>query len=441
MSLDGPETASPAPTSRVFWSWQSDESPANCRTFIRGALVDAIAAVNEELSVDDADRPEIDHDTRGTAGMADIPATILSKIASSAVFVADVTPIAQSASGKWLPNPNVMIELGWAMKSPGWERVICVLNTAGGATIEDLPFDIRQRRIITYSLADGDAEGRKRSTRKQLVKDFKGALDTNLGQHLDEVAASRPVRRIEARKDNPSVWASAGTSLVHNDAFGQAGRDELRRPDGPRSYMRVTPQSWEKGTPNITDVKELKPSVNAPSDGCSSGSYGANADGFVRYWITGYGEDKSPETENVTQYFEETGEFWMLHGTAIAPHRGKVFLRDKMMLAVWSAMLRQSLAAMDQLGAGRLRVVEVGLWGMEEVRWHSEWESEQTRSRKNSVMHQRQHHDWSPSAQITFLTDAYNRVLDLFGFHRQSEADVTTFLMRFDHERFPREDD
>ena len=124
------------------------------RYFIREALVDAISQVADEIGVDDADRPEIDHDTKGERGMADIAVTILNKIADAAVFVADLTPIVQSPDGKWLPNPNVMIELGWAMHRPGWERVIGILNMASGTKVEDLPFDIRQRRVVTFVLAE-----------------------------------------------------------------------------------------------------------------------------------------------------------------------------------------------------------------------------------------------------------------------------------------------
>jgi hypothetical protein len=100
---------------KVFWSWQSDVSPKTCRSFIRVALVAAIERVGVELGVEDADRPEIDHDTKGEAGMVDIPATILRKISEAAVFVADLMPIIRGQNGKALPNPNVCIELGWAM--------------------------------------------------------------------------------------------------------------------------------------------------------------------------------------------------------------------------------------------------------------------------------------------------------------------------------------
>src|ERR1700738_2941697 len=93
--------------SRIFWSWQSDYSPKTCRHFIRQALVDAITQVADEIGVDDSDRPEIDHDTKGERGMADIAATILNKIAQAAIFVADLTPIGQSAAKEGAPTSHV----------------------------------------------------------------------------------------------------------------------------------------------------------------------------------------------------------------------------------------------------------------------------------------------------------------------------------------------
>src|SRR6185437_8056425 len=114
-------------------------------------LVEATNAAGDELGLEDAERPEIDHDTKNTPGMAEIPATILKKISESAVFVADVTPIGKSPDGKALPNPNVMIELGWAMSEVGPDKIIGVLNTASGWKPDDLPFDIRHRRILPYA--------------------------------------------------------------------------------------------------------------------------------------------------------------------------------------------------------------------------------------------------------------------------------------------------
>src|SRR5450759_4670552 len=109
-SIETEDSRSGHATPKIFWSWQSDYSERTCRHFIRNALVEAIAQVVAESSLEDAERPEIDHDTKGERGMADIAVTILKKIASAAVFVADLTPIARSPKDKWLPNPNVMIE-------------------------------------------------------------------------------------------------------------------------------------------------------------------------------------------------------------------------------------------------------------------------------------------------------------------------------------------
>jgi hypothetical protein len=147
---------------KVFWSWQNDVTPKENRHFIRGALAEAVERASDELGLEDADRPELDHDTKNTPGMAEITATILKKISQSAVFVADLTPIGETSGRKALPNPNVLIELGWALSQLGPDRIVAVLNTAHGYQAEDLPFDIRHRRALTYRLAaDADMATRK----------------------------------------------------------------------------------------------------------------------------------------------------------------------------------------------------------------------------------------------------------------------------------------
>ena len=153
---------------KVFWSWQNDYAPKACRHFIREALVEATAQAGHDLGLEDAERPEVDHDTKGASGMVDIIATIFDKVSSSAVFVADVTPVGKTESGKARPNPNVLIELGWALGKLGADRIIAVLNTASGYQPDDLPFDIRNRRALPYDLAeDADSKTRK-SARKRL---------------------------------------------------------------------------------------------------------------------------------------------------------------------------------------------------------------------------------------------------------------------------------
>ncbi|MDF3154066.1 hypothetical protein P3C58_18980 [Mesorhizobium sp. XAP10] len=428
----------PGQAAKVFWSWQNDYSPKTCRHFIREALVAAIAQVADEIGVDDADRPEIDHDTKGERGMADIATTILNKIADAAVFAADLTPVAQSPAGKWLPNPNVMIELGWAMHRPGWERVIGVLNTASGAKVEDLPFDIRQRRILTFVLAENADRPTRLAVRSKLVSELAGALRVNLQERAEEVAATTTITCVAASSDNYSIWGSAGETLIHNDAFGGARRGKVAIPDTPRSYMRVIPAGWKNEIPSVSDIARLhqSQSVDAPSDSARDGDFGATEEGFVRYWITEWSEAKEPSSSNMTMFFEDTGEFWMLHGSVVVKHQGQPLLRDHLMLGQWSRTLRKAMKVIDRLQGHRTRRVEAGLFGVKDLHWFSEWQGDRTPSRRNATREVLQSADWSAEAQLTFLTNAYNRVRNLFALERSTEAEVTQILQQFDPERF-----
>lgn len=76
------------------------------------------------------------------------------------------------------PNPNVLVELGYAAHSLGWDRIIVVVNTAHGA-IEELPFDFRARRVVTYRFADEDKPA---MARQELVGKLAGAIGPILGQ-------------------------------------------------------------------------------------------------------------------------------------------------------------------------------------------------------------------------------------------------------------------
>ncbi|MEP1612652.1 MAG: hypothetical protein ABJL72_12120 [Roseobacter sp.] len=169
--------------------------------------------------------------------MVDITSTILTKISKAAVFVADLTPVGQTDDGKWLPNPNVMIELGWAMHRPGWERVIGVLNMAHGANEADLPFDIRQRRIITYVLPNDTKKPTRRAVRDKLTQELREAILINLDEWKDEMSASVSVTGVEAKSGDRSIWATAKPMLIHGDAFGGVNRKEIGIPDVARAYF------------------------------------------------------------------------------------------------------------------------------------------------------------------------------------------------------------
>jgi hypothetical protein len=183
----------------VFYSWQSDLPNKTNRGFIEDCLKRSIKELKAEpdLRVD----PALDRDTKDVPGSPDIVATIFEKIESCSLFVCDVSIINKGATGRPTPNPNVLIELGFAVKTLGWNRVICVFNEATGS-ISDLPFDLRQRRIRPYRLKEEDD---KAETRKLLTRFLKDDLQAAFSFVENELAttvdanpvAPQPIPKIE----------------------------------------------------------------------------------------------------------------------------------------------------------------------------------------------------------------------------------------------------
>jgi len=154
---------------KIFYSWQSDIKAASNRTLIQNALEGAAKDIRDDDSIEI--EPVVDRDTFGVPGSPDIGSTIFKKIDNSDIFVADVSIVNMHQQSRPTPNPNVLIELGYALKSKGDNRTILVLNSACGNP-ELLPFDLRQKRILTYgSTIDSSNRAKERALlRSQLRK-------------------------------------------------------------------------------------------------------------------------------------------------------------------------------------------------------------------------------------------------------------------------------
>ncbi len=179
----------------IFYSWQSDlPNPCN-RGFIQKGLEDVAASITADDTI--AVEPVVDRDTQGIPGAPDIASTIFAKIAVTDVFVADISITSRPRGGRSSPNPNVLIELGYAIKAVGTERVILVFNRAFGK-IEELPFDLRMRRLVVYDMAE-KAEDRT-SERKKLESQLNTAIRTAL-EHApianEEGSLSSVIKAIE----------------------------------------------------------------------------------------------------------------------------------------------------------------------------------------------------------------------------------------------------
>jgi len=261
----------------VFWSWQND-SPANeNRYFIEDCLKRAAKKIGRE----DAILIDVDRDTKGIGGTPSIADAIFNKIRASDVFVWDATLV--YSQPRYAPNPNVLIELGYALAAMGDCRLIGVMNVAGRPGGDELPFDLKHRRWpITYSLDLNSVADQniKSDVRDRLVNDLANALrdalkepkgslflsdvDLFVAKVLWKIIDSRwLVYWTNSRINHPQVESSEGRDLIYkyidaaeqpenefcngplknaHDVFLNSLKDYARiaviemSPDGPNAY-------------------------------------------------------------------------------------------------------------------------------------------------------------------------------------------------------------
>lgn len=158
----------------LFYSWQSDRDGNLCRHFISHALQRAADRILTEYGIE----IRIDMDTAGVAGTPHVSDTILGKIASCDIFVADVTFVGATPAGKLMPNPNVMTEFGYARHCLAPQQMLLVMNKAFGQP-SDLPFDLAHlRHPVSYEAAQGIADGERRRKRDALGDALIGPIKT-----------------------------------------------------------------------------------------------------------------------------------------------------------------------------------------------------------------------------------------------------------------------
>lgn len=168
---------------KVFYSWQSDLPNPTNRGFIEKALENAAKAIRADDSI--KVEPVIDRDTAGVPGAPDIASTIFAKIEEAQVFACDVSIINEGEKARSTPNPNVLIELGYALKTLGSERILMIMNTAFGGP-ELLPFDLSKKRVVTYRMPE---DCKDRTTERKILK---SKLEEALRTILSQIEAQPP---------------------------------------------------------------------------------------------------------------------------------------------------------------------------------------------------------------------------------------------------------
>ena len=219
-------------TVNIFYSWQSDLPNPTNRAFIQNALEKAAAEIRRDKSI--AVEPVVDRDTQGVPGAPDIVATILEKIDNSDIFVCDASIVTKVKNkDQYCPNPNVLLELGYALKRLGWRRIVLVVNEAFGST-KRLPFDLNRNRALVYRLKkDQD----KTIARKELTSKLCSAL-------------AEIVKAIEAER-------AAEQSTISN-SVDDSPLVELRKGVANR-YMEIA--AYQENTDINVKKRELKNAV------------------------------------------------------------------------------------------------------------------------------------------------------------------------------------
>jgi hypothetical protein len=159
----------------IFFAWQSDLAENRHRFFIRQGLIESAASIQGKTP---ARRITIDEATSNTAGSPHIPSTILNKILEADMFVCDVTTIrAASGQEKPVPNPNVVYELGFAVATLGWDRIVLLFNEESGQFPDDMPFDFDRQRASPFKASDPPSPGEKAKVRALLTTAIQAIID------------------------------------------------------------------------------------------------------------------------------------------------------------------------------------------------------------------------------------------------------------------------
>lgn len=225
----------------IFYSWQSDLPNSANRGLIQSALERATKDIRSDKTI--AIEPVVDRDTLGEPGAPDIAATIFRKIDAAKIFVCDVSGVNKSQNGRLLPNPNVLIELGYALKSISSERIILIFNTEYG-DVSELPFDLRFKRVLTYQMGQNDEPG---PIRNILRKTLKNALQA-IFEHLEENSED---------KEKIEYLTQLNIILIKIILYGEESRQREIDP-----WAQEVVDSYESGAGEIRELVAEEAALN-----------------------------------------------------------------------------------------------------------------------------------------------------------------------------------
>lgn len=399
---------------RIFWSWQADLDKKTGQYFVRDALKEAADLLHEDLGLDEAERLDVDHDTKDVPGTPPIVETIFNKIADAAIFVADATPVGRTASGKALLNPNVMIELGFARQALGYHRIVLVANSEHLSNIEELPFDLRgDRGPITYRLASGAAGAAIKEAKKILVAQLKTSLAAIIKHHLDQ-AAAQTLTTTQVETDKRTKWFGDDEMLSHVDTYSQNAETKVRVVPGPHAFMRIRPSFWPADIRSSSLLPSGQHQKFVVLGRASNGDYGQTESGILQYWFY-LGEGGTRNADAIAKWDSSTGEIWMVWPGLVVDHEGKWFDGFSLMKK-WGKSLRTAIEQAAMVGARPPFRIDAGVVGIKNTRWAMHITRGAVFSSNNEVRLTSSTVTTDHANQRQFLASLFNRLTDSFGF-------------------------
>lgn len=310
----------------AFYAWQSDTARQVNSDFIRIALTEAAQRITKDKSLEV--EVSVDSDTEGIPGTPPVTETILKKIAACDIFVPDLTFVARTDGGKFVPNPNVMTEYGYALRAKTHAAMLPVMNTAFGP-VEELPFDMGHlRRPIQYHVEASAKDLERRDSRAKLSEDIERALRLQIAATAPPVLPPLAFRQADP-KDGPARFRTAGEPIGKrwNDIpMPIAPRQNVTFAKGPAVWLRLMPTFDQGRKWPIDELKRnamppgrfyLSPFIVRAGIGNNLFTLGAE-DGMG---ICDLDAPDASETPSVAFAFR-TGEVWSIDTTLLTYHPG-----------------------------------------------------------------------------------------------------------------------
>lgn len=208
----------------LFFSWQSDDNET------KKIITNAIQKAVHNIKIYHRYSINVEESTSNISGSPQIVETILDKIDSCDIFLADVTPVCsyQKPFGnglstiKQVPNPNVLMELGYAMSAVGMHYTICVAHQ-GKWNSNDLPFDINHNRIYQFTSSNCDLSDKIIEVIKYIEKHGKHRHKaTPYLIHRYNLLWGKIKDKFSKSNKTPNEYAFADPIIYFNERMGKA---------------------------------------------------------------------------------------------------------------------------------------------------------------------------------------------------------------------------